>query len=691
MFPAAESPESAARRLLQQALGLAQAGRRAEAIVLLRELAREQPAQIPARCLLGALLRETGDDAAALRELDAAAAFAPHDARLQETRASVLLAVRRFGDAEQAARVALQTDPRRPHALLHLGLALDAQQHNDDCIDAMRALLALHPQHTLARRVLIRNLLRAGQAATALEAARDPLVLGDEHATEEIATEFCSVAPLAQVAMLLDELTQRYAQNYTFCILYARRLHAAARSSAALAWSERAHAIVPQAQEPLEMRAVALLDRGDVDAGLALYRELLARPDVDADTASRYLILAHYDPAQDNTTLFAAHRAWTQRFIQPFGTPFRSTAPRDAERKLRIGWLSPRFGAGPVASFFTTLLAAFDRTRFEHTLVSLRAVNDAATARLRACGDAWLDLHALDDAALLAQLRECAFDIVIDLAGHSFGNRLRVLAQRLAPIQLCWLDYFDTTAIDAMDGWISDPWLTPADSPQRYTERVLQLQSGRFCYSPPENAPSPERLGADAPVFGSFNRLAKLNDGVLDAWCAILARVPAAQLELGTQLLGDETARARTLERFAQRGIDAARLRLHGQRSYTELLDAYRGIDIALDPFPFSGCTTTCDALWMGVPTITRNGTTFVARQSASLLQRLGRPEWIAQDAAEYIRCAVTLAQHVDDVRASRAALRELTRARLCDAATQAHDFAVLLRALWRAHGDATP
>ena len=684
MSPAAESPQITARQLLQHALGLAQSGRRAEAIAVLRELTAQQPAHIAARTVLGALLREAGDDDGALRELDAAATLAPLDARLQETRAGVLLALRRFAEAEQAALVALRDDAHRPHALLHLAFALDAQQRDGDAREVAQRLLALHPQHALARRVLLRNLLRQGLVDDALRVARDPAVLGDETAAQEIAIEFCATAPLAQACALLEELLARHPQNYTFCILYARRLHAVGRSSAALAWSERAHSLAPQALEPIEMRAVALLDRGDVEAGLALYRTLLARTDVDADTASRCLILAHYDPAQDNAALFAAHRAWTRRYIRPFGAPFREPEPRDAGRKLRIGWLSPRFGNGPVASFFTGLLAAFDRTQFEHHLVALQARGDLATQRLRAKSDAWLALDGLDDAALLQRLRDAAFDIVIDLAGHSVGNRLRVLAQRVAPIQLCWLDYFDTTAIDTMDGWISDAWLTPEDSPQRYTERVLRLESGRFCYAPPEDAPPPTHAGGGAPVFGSFNRLAKLNDAVLDTWCEILRRVPAAQLALGTQLLGDEIARARTIERFAQRGIDAARLRLHAQRSYAELLDAYRDIDIALDPFPFSGCTTTCDALWMGVPVIARSGDTFVARQSASLLQRLGRHEWLANDPGEYVERAVNLVQRIDEVRAQRAALRETTRRKLCDATAQARDFAGLLRALWR-------
>jgi len=173
---------------------------------------------------------------------------------------------------------------------------------------------------------------------------------------------------------------------------------------------------------------------------------------------------------------------------------------------------------------------------------------------------------------------------------------------------------------------------------------------------------------------------------VLDAWARILQRVPEAQLELGAHLLADAAARARTLERFAQRGIGSERLRLHATRSYADLLSAYRHVDIALDPFPFSGCTTSCDALWMGVPVVALQGETFVARQSAGLLARLGRAEWIARDTDAYIELAVRAAGNVEALRAGRDGLREQTRARLCDAQAQARDFAALLRALWIEH-----
>jgi predicted O-linked N-acetylglucosamine transferase (SPINDLY family) len=353
------------------------------------------------------------------------------------------------------------------------------------------------------------------------------------------------------------------------------------------------------------------------------------------------------------------------------------------DRRLRIGWISPRFSEGPVASFLKDTLSAFDRQQFEHILVSLGTAKDAHTAEFRRLSSEWVDAQALDDQALLGLLRSMNLDIAIDLAGHSFGNRLRVLAQRVAPLQICWLDYFNTTGVSSIDAWISDEWLTPLDSTQRYVESVYRLHSGRFCYSPSAEAPEPTRMLGGEPVFVSFNRLAKLNDKVIDTWSEILRRVPGSRLDLGASTLVDSIARTRVVERFAERDIKAERLGLYGTRNYTDLLEAYRQADIALDPFPFSGCTTTADALWMGLPVVTFPGNTFVSRQSASLLHRLKRPNWVASSVDEYVDCAATLAEMVDQLRKSRNSLREDVRRSICNSESQAREMAGLFRELW--------
>ncbi|GAP64737.1 TPR repeat-containing protein [Mizugakiibacter sediminis] len=673
---------------LQAALALAQRGALREAVAAFAGLIAERPREALPHVLLATLWHQLGDLDAALRELETAESLAPADPRAPQLRAHMLLTAGRHADSEAAARRALVLAPHHPHAQFDLACALQAQQRWEEAGAAAEALLAQTPMHAEARRLLARSRLMGDRADAALAAALHPSVLETPALALAVAADFAARGAREPRLALLRALAGRHPRNYAVVLSLADALHAAGYAAEALACSERAEALQPQAAKPRQMRAISLIDRGEPEAGLALYRSLVEQGTLDAIDEQRYLIVAHYDPTPEPEAMYAAHLAWAERHVKPFGPPFVAAPPRG---RLRIGWLSPRFNEGPVARFFTGLLRAFDRERHAHVLIELEAHRDACTEALEALADEVLAVHALDDAALLARLREARLDVLVDLAGHAPFSRPQVLAQRVAPLQLCWLDYFDTTGLPNIDGWIGDRWLVPPDSPQRFRERLLHLPGGRFCYTPPAFTPEARREGGGPPVFASFNRIAKLHDGVLDAWARILAALPQARLLIGAAALQDAAARDYLLGRFARRGVDASRLELRGRQSYAELLAAYRLADVALDPFPFSGCTTSCDALWMGLPVVTLPGWSAVSRQTASLAWRLGRPQWVARDADDYVARAVALGSEVETLRAQRTALRREVERRLCDAPAHAAEFAALLRRLvderWGARG----
>ncbi|MEO5624906.1 MAG: hypothetical protein ABIQ70_02715 [Dokdonella sp.] len=573
-------------------------------------------------------------------------------------------------------------------ARLHRANALLANAQAADAAIEFASVLDTYPEWLVVRHGLVRSLLASGDFVHALAAA-DNLTLFDAHDQfAAVLADFVAAGARLQHADLLRSYLQRRPQDIDAALAFAAAAHALGHPGEALRWSAHVLAMQPTAHTAREIRAASLIDRGDAEAGLAIYRALQGTG--YAHTAARHLVLMHYDPAQTNEGLFAALEDFERRHLRTQASAFVAHV-RAPSKPLRIGWLSPRFSEGPVATFLTGLLVHFDRERHHHVLVDLYPTQGASSQRLYALADEVVDAGAVDDATLLQQLRALELDVAIDLAGHSTSNRLAVFAQRIAPLQLCWLDWFDTTAVPAIDAWISDAWLSPLDSTQRYSERVVRLASGRLCFTPIEVHPadadaegplSPLRDGNGPVVFGSFNRLAKFNEGVFDTWAEILRRVPDAQLELRARLLDDAETRDHCIARFKTRGIDAGRLRLHGELPYHDLLAAYRQVDIALDPFPFSGCTTTCDALWMGCPTITLPGSTFVSRQSASLLWRLGRGEWVARDTADYIDRAVALAAGIDGVRAGRRELRTLVESRLCNSSEQAIEFADTIDAL---------
>jgi predicted O-linked N-acetylglucosamine transferase (SPINDLY family) len=542
---------------------------------------------------------------------------------------------------------------------------------NDDIGQRARTALA-------ARIPLVRQLLRDGDRDRAMAIASDPTTLAAPDALRRLGAEF-SAYPRAHARWLRTVLAQR-PDDFEAMAQLAATLQNLGESTAALDLCERALAQRPDDATVREIRALALVDRGDVESGLAELRELVPG---NAATAARHLVVMHYDPAQDNETLFATHVDFVRKHVRAFGAPFERIA-RDADKPLRIGWLSPRLGEGPVARFFAGLLSAFDRTQHRHVVVALQPVFDETGAAIARLADEAVMLAGLDDTTLLEALRRLELDVLVDLAGHATANRTGVVAQRVAPLQVCWLDWFDTTAVPAMNAWISDRWLTPENGTQRYTERVVRLDAGRFCYTPRPDAPEPRREPSSQIVFASFNRLAKFNDDVVATWSRILLAVPNSRLELRTRMLADAGTQAHIRARFAAHGVDGGRLNLIANVPYRELLDAYARVDVVLDPFPFSGCTTTCDALWMGCPVVTLPGETFVSRQSASLLSRLGREEWIAHSRDDYVERTIALARGADTLRTQRATLRETVHEKLCDAPAQARDFAAALRMLWR-------
>ena len=356
----------------------------------------------------------------------------------------------------------------------------------------------------------------------------------------------------------------------------------------------------------------------------------------------------------------------------------------DPERVLRIGWISPRFHKGVLTTFFAAPLERLDHAQLQHFLYSCNAIDDSATLRFHHAADLWRDVQGLNDAALCAQIRDDKIDVLVELSGHAPCNRLRMLAMRPAPVQVSWMDYFHSTGLDAIDFLISDRVLTPPESQGHYSERVLYLASGRLCYEPLSAAPAIIAGGSGRIRFACFNRPAKINDKVLAAWARLLAALPDSLVRLKAGAFDDADTRASFRARAARHGIPTHQLELQGFASYADVMACYADIDIALDPFPFSGCATSCDALWMGVPVVTLMGETMVSRQSASLLTALDLDDLIVTDVDRYVACAVELAKDKARRLSLREQLRPLMLTRLCDADRHAAELGAVLRQAWR-------
>lgn len=337
-----------------------------------------------------------------------------------------------------------------------------------------------------------------------------------------------------------------------------------------------------------------------------------------------------------------------------------------ADRPLRIGYVSADLCQHTVGLFVKGVLKAHDPSRVQVFAYSAGQVKDWVTDEVRAVATL-RDVSVLDDAALAAQIRADGIDVLVDLSGHTAGSRLTAFAHRPAPVMVSWLGYFATTGLPTMDAVLLDEWHAPPSTEAQFVEPILRLPSGRFCYQPVPWAPAEVAL---PPVerngyitFGCFNNTAKFNVGVFDAWAQVLQTVPDARLILKWRTFNDEAFRQQVTDAFVARGIPAERIELRGPSFHADLLKEYADIDIALDPFPFTGGLTSCEALWMGVPVITWPQSRVVSRQTWAFLNQIGLPELAAQDANDYVRIAAELANDRARLAHLRATLRDRMRA----------------------------
>ena len=421
----------------------------------------------------------------------------------------------------------------------------------------------------------------------------------------------------------------------------------------------------PQSLDACLGAAGTLADLWAMDEAAAMYECAWQLAPASGVIYSALLFHRHYRSPVDTREMFRAHRRFGEMMrgaVPPAGDRF--TQSPDAERRLRIGYVSPNFSRHSVGYFIEPVLRCHDRERYEVFCYYSHPQADDATARMRGLADGWRDIAGVADDAVERAIRDDKIDILFDLAGHTKGNRLGVFSRRAAPVQMTWLGYPDTSGLAGMDCRITDGTADPAPAAEeRHTESLLRMADCFLCYQPPPDAPAATpREAAGAVVFSSFNNIAKLNDETLRLWAQILAAVPASRLALKASTLNYPDTVDRLLDSCERAGIDTARVELRGWiADRQQHLELYNEIDIALDTCPYNGTTTTCEALWMGVPVVTLAGEVHMSRVGATLLRSARLEDLVAHSSAEYVDIAVALAGNV----ARRHSLRAGLRARL--------------------------
>jgi predicted O-linked N-acetylglucosamine transferase (SPINDLY family) len=717
------------RDALLQAQELARRGMHDAAIGLCRQVVQQAPEAAEGWFALGAVALRGGSNSEAETALRRALGLFPGHAGGWSDLSTAVNRQGKSGEAESCARQAIALAPASGDAWLALANAIFAQQRWKDAAETYRQSLTYDPQNAAAWNNLAAAEQKRGELAAAQEAYERSLSLAPGHpgavanyacllsergepgrATEVLKDAIGALAPSVETYLLLGFGCQRLSLRdlaedaYRRAVAIAPR-HREARYNLGLVlldkWSlAEAEALIREvlADDPSYAEAWALFSgilqaesRMD-ESRAALERAVTLSP--DPHRHSRLLLNLQYADDASAAMLLEAHRHWDALYGQPLAPPTPlSIQARSEEKRLRIGFLSADFGQHPTAFLVLPALEHLDKRACSVVCYSDRLSEDQYTARFKAASDVWRVVVDTPPEALAQQIRDDGIDILLDLMGHTGRNHLLVFARRPAPMQVTWFGYVGTTGLEAMDYLLADRLHVRPGEESAYVETVLRMPHGYGCYGAPPEAPEVGPLPAPAAghvTFGCFNSTAKYSRRTLDAWSAILQRVPAARLLLKYGALDQADLQEWMRGQFARRGIASERILLEGWSGHRDHLAAYSRVDLALDTQPYSGGVTTCEALWMGVPVITCPGPTFASRHSVSHMTNAGYGQFVAADLEGYVELAVQWAGRVDELAVLRAGMREQVRSSpLCDAPRFARDLLSVLRQAWESRGAA--
>jgi predicted O-linked N-acetylglucosamine transferase (SPINDLY family) len=596
------------------------------------------------------------------------------------------------GRTEQAIEVyrqALALQPRHLDALVHLGNGLKLMGDRDGAAASYRQALEIDPACAPALNNF-GNLLQAAGAFAEAETLYRRLLAVDPDQPDALG----NLGSVLQAQARFDEALacyrhalERSPDDAGLHHNLATALKRQNRLGDSVAEYRRALALRPDHPEALSGLGAALQAQGHVREAVPLYeRALTLRPDFH-EPLNHLMFALNTLPEVSSGDLLRAARRWTAAWPPAPAAATAWTNSPDPDRPLRIGYVSPDFRHHPVGYFLTAMLDRHDPAAVEiHCYTGSRVVDDV-TRRIRAAARGWRDIRLLDDAVAADLVRADGIDILVDLSGHMADHRLPLFRRRPAPVQATWLGFFCSTGLDEIDHIIGDPTIVPAADEAAYSERVWRLPACYLCFDggTVDLPVTPLPAGAAGPItFGCLNRRDKMSEPAIAAWAEILGRVPASRLLLKTASFSDAATRDAMTAAFGRLGIAADRLIIEGETPRRAHLEAYQRVDLALDPFPYTGATTTAETLWMGVPLVTLRGRTFVGRVSASMLNAVGHAELIAETVADYVELAVTLAADRPRLAALRAGLREATRVGLGDGARFARELEAIYRAQWQ-------
>ena len=638
---------------------------------------------------LGIALSGQTQWAQAIESFQTAIALNPNHADAQYNLGRIFHHQNQLVEAEKHYRLFLAINPNDVTVNQNLAQMLSQQGNFSEAITYYQRALALNPDDAEIHRLLGDAFNQLGQFQAAIDAYQQALTLNpnDDKTHKHLGNVFRSQG---QLELSITSYQQALALNPNDAGTHNNLgtvFNRFGQLTEARACYEQALILDPNLFEASSNLGSTLLYQGMVHKAIEHYQQILEEQPVSL-IHSNLLFALHYTTDYDLTTLFSEH----QKFNEQYASAISSQPPlnaRQSQRKLKIGYLSADFKKHSVAYFMESILAHHDHEQFEIYCYYNGTLNDEVTQRFKTMVHHWIDCVGLSDEALAETIRTVPIDILVDLSGHTDNNRLLVLASKPAPVQVTYLGYPDTTGLTSIDYRITDSYTDPKEmNDSLSSEQRVRMPNSYFCYHPDDDSPPVSELPAlqnDFITFGSFNNYAKLNTKTLELWAQVLKAVPNSKLLVKARSLNDPTIQQTFKTQWLDLGIDSERIILANYAPSTQAhLKTYHQVDIGLDTYPYNGATTTCEALWMGVPVVTLVGERHVSRMGLSILSTVGLTEVVAQTFENYINICVKLANNIKDLQKLRANLREqMQHSPLMDGVTFTHDLEVVYRNIW--------
>lgn len=640
---------------------------------------------------LGLVLKETGATDQSLNSFRRALELDAHNGEALVNLARLNLQLENYDEALNLYGSLLSRQPDNTEALGNMGIVFNTTGQYQEAINCFQKLISIHPTNAEAHSNLGVAYHKSGDQTMAHKAYLAALSEAPDH-----------LETLINLGLLFQEMGQLDAAQRHFekaCEVAPNSADAVANLGVVFQLKARPKKSLQVLQEAIELDpghakahanlGTAYLELGYPQKASDCFQQAL-NLNPDFPSALSNLILSNlYLPETTSVHTRDAGRQFDELISKVPVTSVSHPNSRDPDRRLKIGFMSSDLRRHAVSSFLETVWQAISSDQYEIYAYATSPDEDDVSQRLKSYVDHWYNLSPLSAAQKADQVRTDQIDILFDLAGHTANNNLETMALKPAPVQIGWIGFSGTTGLSAMDYILGDPWVTPREDEGQYTETVWRLPHCYLSFTPPDRAieiAETPALQNGYVTFGCFNNLSKLTAPAISLWSRILNQVPQSQLILKAKQLDDPDFKSHLLGQFDACGLDRNRIQLLQRTSGLDAhLLTYNQIDIALDPFPYCGTTTTCEALWMGVPVLTLEGQSFVSRVGASLLRNAGLEDWIAPDERDYLHKALQFSRDLDSLNAYRQATRaNFMSSPAGNARLFASDFENAMRAMWK-------